>query len=119
MYKDGYTFVPGKDELVREGSAGYVVSFGDALYRALDAVERLRAEGVMVGEWHALFGCYGRHRRPVARSILCWHDRHRRPEWHALICCYGRHRRPHQQADSERRGRGHDAKDRQDASGTL
>ena len=25
------------------------------------------------GQWHALFGCYGRHRRPVARSFwLLW-----------------------------------------------
>ena len=30
-------------------TGGWVVSFGDALYRALDAVERLRAEGVDVG----------------------------------------------------------------------
>ena len=49
----GYTFVPGKDEIVRDVSnasmAGFVVSFGDALYRALDAVERLRAEGMDVG----------------------------------------------------------------------
>ena len=41
-----YTFQPGRDELVRDGSAGAVVSFGDGLYRALDAVERLRDEGI-------------------------------------------------------------------------
>ncbi|MCA1754981.1 MAG: hypothetical protein LC641_09855 [Spirochaeta sp.] len=45
----GYTFVPGRDELVREGSAGYLVSYGEMLYRALDAVERLRADGIDVG----------------------------------------------------------------------
>jgi transketolase C-terminal domain/subunit/transketolase N-terminal domain/subunit len=45
----GYRFVPGKDEIVRCGSAGYVVAFGDMLYRALDAVEQLRAEGISVG----------------------------------------------------------------------
>ncbi len=44
-----YEFVPGKDEIVREGSAGYVVSFGEMLYRALDAVEALREAGVDVG----------------------------------------------------------------------
>jgi transketolase C-terminal domain/subunit len=44
-----YTFTPGKDEVIREGSAGYIVSFGDALYRALDAVERLKQEGIDVG----------------------------------------------------------------------
>jgi transketolase len=49
MYGEGYTFTPGKDEVVREGSAGYIVSFGDGLYRALDAVERLKQEGTDVG----------------------------------------------------------------------
>lgn len=44
-----YTFVPGKDEVIREGTAGYIVSFGDALYRSLDAVERLKQEGIEVG----------------------------------------------------------------------
>ena len=47
--ESGYTFVPGRDELVREGSAGYLVSYGEMLYRALDAVERLRADGIDVG----------------------------------------------------------------------
>ncbi|HEX7004907.1 MAG TPA: transketolase C-terminal domain-containing protein [Trueperaceae bacterium] len=45
----GYTFEPGKDEVVREGNAGWVVSFGEMLYRSLDAVERLRADGLDVG----------------------------------------------------------------------
>jgi transketolase C-terminal domain/subunit len=49
LYGEGYTFTPGKDEVIREGSAGYIVSFGDALYRALDAVERLKQEGIDVG----------------------------------------------------------------------
>ena len=49
LYGEGYTFTPGKDEVVREGTAGYVVSFGDGLYRALDAVERLKQEGIDVG----------------------------------------------------------------------
>lgn len=41
----------GKDDLVLEAGAGcgYVVSYGDALYRSLDAVRRLRAEGIQVG----------------------------------------------------------------------
>jgi transketolase len=46
LYGDGYVFKAGKDEVVREGSAGTIVSFGEALYRALDAVERLRQEGI-------------------------------------------------------------------------
>jgi transketolase len=46
LYGDGYIFQPGRDEVVREGSAGTIVSFGEGLYRALDAVERLREEGI-------------------------------------------------------------------------
>jgi transketolase C-terminal domain/subunit/transketolase N-terminal domain/subunit len=44
-----YRFQPGKDEVVREGTAGWVVSFGEMLYRSLDAVEQLRARGLDVG----------------------------------------------------------------------
>lgn len=42
FYGEGYTFVPGKDEIIREGTAGYILSFGDAVYRCLDAVEKLK-----------------------------------------------------------------------------
>ena len=49
FYGDGYRFEPGKDELIREGSAGYIISYGEMLYRCLDAVETLRKEGVDVG----------------------------------------------------------------------
>ena len=49
LFGDDYTFTPGKDEVIREGDAGYIVSFGDALYRSLDAVERLKKEGINVG----------------------------------------------------------------------
>ncbi|EKQ71024.1 transketolase [Leptolyngbyaceae cyanobacterium JSC-12] len=49
MFGESYTFTPGKDEVVREGAAGYIVAFGDALYRALDAVERLKQDGIDVG----------------------------------------------------------------------
>lgn len=45
----GYSFQPGRDEIIREGTDGWVVSFGDMLFRSLDAVERLRAEGKNVG----------------------------------------------------------------------
>jgi transketolase len=44
-----YKFVPGKDEVIREGTQGYIISFGDGLYRSLDAVERLKQEGLDVG----------------------------------------------------------------------
>ncbi|MFM7425087.1 MAG: transketolase C-terminal domain-containing protein [Elainella sp.] len=49
LYGEGYTFTPGKDEIVREGSAGYIVAVGDAVYRAVDAAERLKQEGIEVG----------------------------------------------------------------------
>ncbi len=49
VYGDGYEFVSGKDDLIREGTAGYVVSFGETLHRALDAVINLKENGVDVG----------------------------------------------------------------------
>lgn len=49
LHGDGYAFEPCKDELVRDGTAGFVVSFGETLYRALDAVERLKEKGIDVG----------------------------------------------------------------------
>ncbi|KAL7952179.1 thiamine diphosphate-binding protein [Trichoderma compactum] len=49
LYGEGYEFVPGKEEVIRRGSAGYVVSYGDMVFRSLDAVERLRKEGLDVG----------------------------------------------------------------------
>ena len=41
--------MPGKDEFIRKGTKGYIVSYGDMLYRSLDAVERFREEGIDVG----------------------------------------------------------------------
>lgn len=49
FYGDDYKFIPGKDEIIRKGTAGYIVTFGEMLYRSLDAVERLRKEGLDVG----------------------------------------------------------------------
>jgi transketolase len=49
MFAGAYQFTPGQDELIREGDAGYVVSYGEMLFRALDAVERAREEGINVG----------------------------------------------------------------------
>ncbi|NEQ26894.1 MAG: transketolase, partial [Microcoleus sp. SIO2G3] len=49
FYGSDYTFTPGKDEVIREGTAGYIISFGEGLYRAVDAVERLKQEGIDVG----------------------------------------------------------------------
>jgi transketolase len=49
MFGGDYKFVPGKDELIREGTQGYIVTYGDALYRSIDAVERLKQEGLDIG----------------------------------------------------------------------
>jgi transketolase C-terminal domain/subunit/transketolase N-terminal domain/subunit len=49
FFGDGYSFAPGKDELIREGQDGFIVSYGEMLYRSLDAVETLRAAGLDVG----------------------------------------------------------------------
>lgn len=49
FFDDDYEFVPGKDEVILEGKAGYVVSYGDMLYRSYDAVLRVRQEGLDVG----------------------------------------------------------------------
>ncbi|KAJ5663557.1 hypothetical protein N7507_004288 [Penicillium longicatenatum] len=49
LYGGDYKFVPGKEETIRKGTAGYIVSYGDMLYRSLDAVERLRQSGLDVG----------------------------------------------------------------------
>jgi transketolase len=47
----GKPFDPGKDYIVRKAPAGggYVVSFGETVYRALDAIIRLQEQGVKVG----------------------------------------------------------------------
>jgi transketolase len=47
----GRPFEPGKDHIVRAAPAGggYVVSMGETVYRALDAVLRLQEQGVKVG----------------------------------------------------------------------
>jgi transketolase C-terminal domain/subunit len=49
FFGEGYDFAPGKDDVILEGSAGYVISFGEALYRAYDAVLKLNEAGVKVG----------------------------------------------------------------------
>jgi transketolase len=51
FYDENYKFEPGRDEIIRQAPAGggYVVSFGETLYRALDAVIKLQKAGVKVG----------------------------------------------------------------------
>ncbi|MGB3211142.1 MAG: transketolase C-terminal domain-containing protein [Desulforhopalus sp.] len=49
VYGDTYVFQPGKDEVIREGSDGYIVTYGEMTYRCLDAVLQLRTQGLNVG----------------------------------------------------------------------
>ncbi len=49
VFGDGYRFASGTDDLIRSGTAGYVVSFGETLHRALDAVCGLKEGGLDVG----------------------------------------------------------------------
>ena len=49
LHGGDYRFEPGRDEIVREGNAGWIVSYGDMLHRCLHVVETLRAEGISVG----------------------------------------------------------------------
>ena len=49
IYGDDYKFVPGRDDVIREGKDGYIVSFGETVYRALDAAIKLKAQGSNVG----------------------------------------------------------------------
>ena len=49
VYGDEYKFVPGRDNVIREGKDGYIVSFGETVYRSLDAVIKLKAQGINVG----------------------------------------------------------------------
>ncbi|HRK29448.1 MAG TPA: transketolase C-terminal domain-containing protein [Tepidisphaeraceae bacterium] len=50
FFGDGYTFSAGRDDIIRDsGGGGYVVAYGEALYRALDAVIKLTESGVKVG----------------------------------------------------------------------
>ena len=51
FYGDGYTFVSGKDDVIRKApeGGGYIVSFGETTYRALDAVIGLNESGTKAG----------------------------------------------------------------------
>lgn len=49
FYGDDYVFESGRDDLIRDGSDCYIVSFGETTYRALDAVIQLREQGISAG----------------------------------------------------------------------
>jgi len=49
FYGEGYVFQPDKDEVIREGKDGYIISYGEMLYRCLHVVELLKEEGINLG----------------------------------------------------------------------
>ena len=49
FYGKGYEFTPGVDEIIREGDAGWIISYGDMLYRCLHVVEEYREKGINIG----------------------------------------------------------------------
>ena len=49
FYGKGYEFTPGVDEIIRDGDAGWIVSYGDMLHRCLHVVEEYREKGINVG----------------------------------------------------------------------
>ena len=49
FYGKGYEFTPGVDEIIRDGDAGWIISYGDMLHRCLHVVEEYRENGVNIG----------------------------------------------------------------------
>lgn len=49
FYGDGYVFQPDKDDVIREGKDGYLIAYGEMLYRCLHVVELLKEEGINLG----------------------------------------------------------------------
>jgi Transketolase, C-terminal subunit len=48
-FGDGYVFRRDSDEIIRQGRDGYIVSYGEMLYRCLHVVELLKEEGIDIG----------------------------------------------------------------------
>jgi transketolase C-terminal domain/subunit len=49
IYDENYQFDAGKDDVIREGTQAWIVSYGETVYRALDAVIALQEAGYSVG----------------------------------------------------------------------
>ena len=49
LFGDGYVFKRDCDEVIRPGRDGYIVSYGEMLYRCLHVVELLKDEGIEIG----------------------------------------------------------------------
>jgi len=48
-FGEGYVFKRDSDEIIRQGRDGYIVSYGEMLYRCLHAAELLKEEGLDIG----------------------------------------------------------------------
>lgn len=49
MFGEGYSFAGDKDEVIRTGTDGYIVAYGEMLCRCLHVVETLKKEGINIG----------------------------------------------------------------------
>lgn len=49
FFETGYAFNADKDEVIREGKDGYIIAYGEMLYRCLHVVEQMRANGINLG----------------------------------------------------------------------
>ncbi|NLX19647.1 MAG: transketolase, partial [Desulfobulbus sp.] len=49
FFDNGYTFKRDRDEIIRPGRDGYIISYGEMLYRCLHVVELLKDEGIELG----------------------------------------------------------------------
>jgi transketolase len=49
LFGEGYVFKRDCDEIIRPGRDGYIVAYGEMLYRCLHVVEMLKDEGIEIG----------------------------------------------------------------------
>lgn len=49
FFGDGYQFNADKDEVIRDGKDGFIVAYGEMLYRCLHVVELLKEQGIDIG----------------------------------------------------------------------
>jgi len=49
FFGDGYQFNAEKDEVIRDGKDGFIVAYGEMLYRCLHVVELLKEQGIDLG----------------------------------------------------------------------
>lgn len=49
FYGEGYQFSADKDEVIRDGKDGFIIAYGEMLYRCLHVVELLKEQGIDLG----------------------------------------------------------------------